>query len=179
MREDCFEWPNGKTAAGYGQMTIRGKVEYAHRVFYEAAHGPIPEGHVVRHTCDNPPCVNPNHLVSGTQLENMADMVARGRSGKLLTPDQEAEVRARHAAGESFDSMAPDFGASSVTVGAAVGDDAPGRGVHVKKLTWRQRELALDLYRSGSRIGDIARRLGVTDGAIYYHINKTKKGVKA
>lgn len=51
----------------------------AHRVSYALANGTLPKASVVRHTCDNPPCVNPAHLLAGTQKENMADRKARKR----------------------------------------------------------------------------------------------------
>jgi hypothetical protein len=56
----------------------------AHRWSWTLANGPIPDGMVVMHRCDNPPCVNPGHLSLGTQLENIADRVSKGRSATGL-----------------------------------------------------------------------------------------------
>lgn len=65
---------------GYVFMRFGGERTGAHRWAYRAWVGPIPEGHVVRHKCDNPPCVNPEHLETGTNADNSNDMVERGRS---------------------------------------------------------------------------------------------------
>lgn len=62
-----------------GEGGRRGRDLYAHRVAWEMAHGPIPDGMEVMHTCDNPPCCNVRHLKLGTHAQNMADMAAKGR----------------------------------------------------------------------------------------------------
>ena len=69
-----------KPGTKYKNVIDNGKHKTAHRVVYEHYNGPVPEGHVVRHTCDNPPCCKLEHLVTGTQQQNVADMVERGRS---------------------------------------------------------------------------------------------------
>lgn len=61
----------------------------AHRIAYELAHGPIPDGLVVMHSCDNPRCVNPDHLSVGTQADNIRDSVDKGR----FTAHYESGVR--------------------------------------------------------------------------------------
>ena len=66
----------------YGKFQLRKKPVSAHRVAYESAFGPIPKDQVVRHTCDNMRCCNPEHLVLGSQADNMADKVARQRQAK-------------------------------------------------------------------------------------------------
>lgn len=73
--------PNMKQ--GYFLVRADGKRYYLHRLFYEAIHGEIWEGNLVRHTCDNPMCVNPDHLFEGTYLDNVNDMQERGRGIKL------------------------------------------------------------------------------------------------
>ena len=76
----CWIWTGNKSGhAGYGGIRVGQKVIKAHRVSYELFKGPIPIGHVIRHTCDNPPCVRPDHLLTGTHVDNMRDKMERGR----------------------------------------------------------------------------------------------------
>lgn len=79
----CHEYTGSRSPRGYGQVYRgRGKRPYhAHRLAWELAHGPIPAGMHILHTCDNPPCVNPAHLSLGTHADNMADMARKGRAG--------------------------------------------------------------------------------------------------
>ena len=88
---ECIEWQGAKSSAGYGQLKVNGKVHYVHRLAYEKANGPIPEGLVVRHTCDNPACHNPEHLIIGAQKDNMQDCSQRGRVNKTIKARGEAQ----------------------------------------------------------------------------------------
>ena len=79
----CWLWTACVDADGYGQIALgtRGKKrERAHRVAWELYRGPIPDGLQVNHSCDNPYCVNPDHLHLGTNISNNAEKVARDRS---------------------------------------------------------------------------------------------------
>lgn len=76
----CVVWTGAKATGGYGQFRLASGPVRAHQVSFVLAHGPIPAGFVVRHTCHDPLCVNPNHLIIGTQADNMRDMVDAGRS---------------------------------------------------------------------------------------------------
>lgn len=76
----CWEFARGRNHDGYGIVANgRGGNTTTHRAVYEHLHGPVPAGHVVRHTCDNRACVNPAHLILGRQLDNVHDAINRGR----------------------------------------------------------------------------------------------------
>jgi hypothetical protein len=76
----CLEWTGGTDGRGYGQIRVEGRLLKTHRFAWEIAHGPIPEGLNVLHRCDNPPCCDAEKcLFLGTQPDNIADMVAKGR----------------------------------------------------------------------------------------------------
>jgi HNH endonuclease len=82
IADACWEWQGCRHRFGHGYIGLGGRkggTSVVHRVSWELHYGPIPDGLVVRHRCDNPPCVNPAHLLLGTQADNMADMVSRGR----------------------------------------------------------------------------------------------------
>lgn len=75
----CLEWQASRFSSGYGQFFADGKNHRAHRWLYEYVNGKLSDGLVVRHTCDNPACVNIEHLEVGTQRDNINDKVRRGR----------------------------------------------------------------------------------------------------
>jgi hypothetical protein len=74
----CIE-AGARSDTGYGRVTHEGKQWAAHRLAWTLAHGPIPDGMLVLHHCDNRACWNVEHLFLGSQADNMADMVAKGR----------------------------------------------------------------------------------------------------
>lgn len=79
----CWEWTGGRNK-GYGVIAVHGsKVRIAHDVAWEVHYGrALPKGRLVRHSCDNPPCVNPAHLLLGTHADNSDDKVERNRQAK-------------------------------------------------------------------------------------------------
>lgn len=133
MPNGCHEWPGKRNQHGYGRIRIDGSDHYVHRVVWTRSNGQIPDGMMVRHTCDNPPCSNIAHLVLGTKAENSTDMVVRGRSVRgerahraRLTSDQVREIRSRRDKGELLRVLAAEFGVSLTNI------------IHVaKRDTWR------------------------------------------
>ena len=138
----CWEWKGCRFENGYGRLAgIK-----THRLSYETWVGPIPEGKLVRHRCDNPPCMNPAHLESGTNLDNSRDMVERGRcrSGtQKLTLEDVAAIRvSRWVDGVRAPEIAKQWGLNGSYVNGIVTGrkypEAPGP-IHAEmryKLTW-------------------------------------------
>lgn len=69
-------------ADGYSEIMIKGTTKKIHRHIYEECFGEIPKGLIIRHKCDNPSCINPEHLEVGTHQDNIKDMMLRGRQAK-------------------------------------------------------------------------------------------------
>lgn len=117
----CWNWLNAVNAGGYG--VVYGGL--SHRFVYEVVYGEIPNGMCVRHSCDNPSCVNPDHLLIGTHTQNMRDMkerkrakggVLRGEKHSLtkLTLAQVQEIR--ESSGVSQKILAGKYGVSQATI---------------------------------------------------------------
>jgi hypothetical protein len=127
----CIEWTGYTNKDGYGQLRWRRKWAGAHRVAFEITNGPIPDGMKVLHSCDNPPCVSPQHLRSGTHADNARDKVERGRCytgvqrkgeeahNARLTEAQVREIK-RLRSVCSVAVLAVMFGVSKATISRAV-----------------------------------------------------------
>jgi len=133
----CWEWAKCRDQNGYGRIQHDGRSQVAHRIAWELWVGPIPEGKCILHKCDNPSCINPDHLFVGTQLDNIADMNAKGRHGKFVHESESSpgaklkwpevrEIRRRCANGELIYMVANDYGVSKTTVGYII-----------RRQTWR------------------------------------------
>lgn len=87
----CWLWTGAAMPSGYGQLIHNNRKLLAHRAMWERHNGPIPPGKNVCHRCDNPRCVNPEHLFIGSQAENLIDMRAKGRGSKPPRNDHRGE----------------------------------------------------------------------------------------
>lgn len=133
----CWEFRGPKHRQGYGRIKINNTAELVHRLAYEAWVGPIPEGLIVRHKCDNPPCINPEHLETGTHKDNSDDKIERGRQaarsgedhyGAKLTWREVREMRTTYKAnGVSERDLARRYGVGRTTVSKIL-----------KYKTWRE-----------------------------------------
>lgn len=138
----CWTWTAARDFHGYGRFSVaRGKAAQAHRVAWMLAHGPVPAGMLVLHRCDNPPCVNPSHLFVGTDGDNAADKVSKGRQLKgdaqrrataatlrrgsasnlaVMTEAVVREARRRRSEGAQADELAREAGVSVSTMNRAL-----------------------------------------------------------
>lgn len=122
-----YRGPNGYGQIGLGKGTRR--LAYVHRVSYELEVGVIPAGAYICHRCDNPPCVRPDHLFVGTQLDNMRDAASKGRAkgaeglanwNARLDHEQVKRIRALDAAGLARKDIASQFDITPQHVGQIV-----------------------------------------------------------
>lgn len=126
--DECWVWTRALNK-GYGMISIgNGKLRGAHIVAWELATGEsLPKGMVIRHTCDNPPCTNPAHLLVGTHADNVNDRVEHGQPNKgtdnpraKLTDDDVRTIRRLSHSGMAQKTIAKQFGINQANVSMIV-----------------------------------------------------------
>lgn len=130
--DDCWPWTGAIGTWGYGTFWLNGKNFNSSRAAYLLLVGPITDGSVVCHKCDNPPCCNPRHLWLGTQGDNVRDCSGKGRSRGLfsanchprhlakLTPEKVLDARRRFQSGETQIAIGRALGVHSSVISRAV-----------------------------------------------------------
>jgi len=144
--DGCWLWRGGISQDGYGATTVDAQKQRAHRVAYALTHGPIPEGLLVCHTCDNRLCVNPDHLFLGTPAENSRDMVAKGRQARAGDNGSYTHPESRLRGEQNT--------AHKLTADAV----REIRRLHAQRAL-NGKELAARFGVSGTRVSQIVRRL--------------------
>lgn len=122
----CWNWPGKLYSNGYGRFRVIGKELLAHRISFEVHTGVTPTSNqVVCHKCDNPRCINPDHLFIGTHRDNALDMISKGRGNPAtgfrnhrckLSDDDVSKIRQSVAAGVSRKNLASTYGVSVVQI---------------------------------------------------------------
>jgi hypothetical protein len=120
----CIEWQRTKVASGYGQIWLRGKMVLVHREMTSLVYGQPEDKQMALHSCDNPSCINPEHLSWGSHSQNMREMYSRGRApekkprlDRRLTFEVAEIIRAKYASGEfSYKLLGSEYGLSDKSI---------------------------------------------------------------
>ena len=119
----CWLWNGSRSRKGYGEFGFRNSNILAHRFSWLQSYGSIPKNKMVLHKCDNPPCVNPEHLWIGTAQENTNDMISKGRqkcTPKKLSESQVKQIREMVLIGFLQKELAQKFNVGNMTISDVV-----------------------------------------------------------
>lgn len=183
----CVEWQNKPNASGYGTMKPFGRKSFAlaHRVSYTVNVGAFPDELKVLHRCDNPKCVNHAHLFLGTQVDNIADMVAKGRNKNArgerchfskLTAEDVIAIRKSYADGEETKTLRKRYGLTSpglrfIIIGQSWSHIPGGMPLRSRKGVYKMPaasiELAVKMRSEGATYEKIAATIGTRLGTIH------------
>jgi len=172
----CWDWTGCLNEHGYGILRHRGAIVRGHRISHAAFVGPVLAGDLVLHSCDNPSCVNPDHLRVGTQAENMADAAERQRMERIPAKVVR-EIRRRRLSGEPYRQIADDLGLSKgytrlIATGKARGDvSGPTAPVRATLSDADVREIRKD-QANGARTSATAKKFNIT----VQHVSRLANG---
>lgn len=151
----CWDWLGQRSQEGYGRL---GEV-FAHRLAYEAFRGPIPPGMYVCHTCDNPPCCNPDHLFIGTNADNVRDSMSKGRWPA--------------SSGRHWAHLRPELAPRGERHGSRTHPDRVARGERHGHARLTEAQVRLIRTPGSGSAEELAARFGVTKNAVYMARNGT------
>lgn len=141
----CWLWMGTTDTCGYGRLVVGSRTDGtrrlagAHRIAYALAAGPIPAGGQVLHRCDTPACVRPDHLFLGTQADNIADMVSKGRQrGGSLRGEKNPTAKLTWAKVTEIRRLYANGGVSQRALGEMFGVEQTSVGFVVRGETWRE-----------------------------------------
>ena len=182
----CLEWQGRKDKDGYGHTSYTGKQYGAHRIAYQLAYNvELASNQLVCHSCDNPPCINADHLFLGTHIDNMRDMVAKGRHASKLSERNVYEIQEMLRCGEKQNEIAQMFDVGHVTIHSiAIGKqwarltgNTPNTFAHIytnrgerkgsAKLTERDVRKIQEMLRRNERRNEIAQQFSIGKTAIH------------
>lgn len=185
-RTGCWEWTASKTGTRYGKTHINGKEFSAHRISFYIFFGIDPMGKCVCHKCDNPLCINPNHLFLGTYKDNIVDMISKGRDTMIgernsmakLTEKNVLSIREQYSiGGVTYKQLAIKHGVSITVIHQVVKGEiwshvstdkctinnrCSGSSHFKAKMTEKQVMEILSKYKKGETLQkDLAKEYGV------------------
>ncbi len=127
----CWPWLKSTQRSGYGRLAFKGSRMGSHQIAWILVNGPIGNGLCVLHKCDNPTCCNPSHLFLGTNNDNIADRMAKGRSvvgskhkKSKLTEETVRQAREDRALGLTYTELEKKYGVTRATLHAAISGEA-------------------------------------------------------
>lgn len=172
----CWLWTGAKLDGGHGAFQLNGKCIGAHVASFIIHFGAIADGFLVRHTCDNPPCVRPDHLLSGTVIDNVADRDERGRTARGeqsgMAKLTEIAVKAVRLDPREFGPIAKEHKITPAEVGhikhKRIWKHVDGPIVFGNKRCKLTDEEILAIYRDPRSNTKIAESFEIGDNAVWY-----------